>query len=225
MKAAVIFDLDGTLIDSAPDVRAALNRLLAIHGRRSLELAEVHSLVGEGPRPLISGAWRLTGAAAAEDRIDTLIQEYLTQYRAHPTDHTVVFDGVEAMLAQLRQLDCGLGICTNKPSMMTDLVLAALNLEQYFDAIVGGDYHRRKPDGDHILESARRMKAHDVPLLYIGDSVTDVAAARSAGLAVFCVDWGYSGKPASELGADGLISRFSDLPDMVARWLAKELLQ
>jgi phosphoglycolate phosphatase len=208
---AIVFDLDGTLIDSAPDVRAALNRLLAEEDRRQLSLMEVQELVGEGARPLIERAWAATGAPADFHCVSALIERYLAFYRAHPADHTVVYAGVRDELARLSAAGHKLGICTNKPHAMSLMVLEALDLTRWFDAVLGGDFPRRKPDGEHIRETLRRMGADGGSALYVGDSRTDVLAARDAGLPMVAVTWGYARMPVAELGADRLIDRFSEL--------------
>ena len=154
----VVFDLDGTLIDSAPDVAAALNRVLAEDGRRTLALAEVQQLVGEGARPLIRRAWAATGPTVAESEVDDLLARYLEQYRARPADHTVIYEGVRSVLEQLQARGLALAICTNKPSGMTRLVLAELDLARHFQAVVGGDDSAfPKPDGRHILDTLARL--------------------------------------------------------------------
>ncbi|OAN49222.1 hypothetical protein A6A04_03665 [Paramagnetospirillum marisnigri] len=217
---AVVFDLDGTLIDSAPDVRAALNRLLAEEGRRQLSLPEVQELVGEGASALIERAWAVTGDAAAETGVKPLVERYLAHYRAHPADHTHVYDGVVAELERLRAAGIPLGICTNKPHRMTEIVLDALGLAKHFAAVLGGDFPRRKPDGEHIRETLRRMGAEGRTAVYVGDSITDVRAARDAGLPVVAVSYGYARMPPEDLGADILIDRFADLGPAIAKVLA-----
>lgn len=219
MTLAVVFDLDGTLIDSAPDVAAALNRLLAEEGRRTLTLPEVQQLVGEGAGALIERAWAATGTAAAPDAVRPLVERYLAFYRAAPADHTHVYDGVREELARLAASGARLGICTNKPDGMTNLVLETLGLAPLFAAVVGGDYVRRKPDGEHIRETLRRMGAEGLPRVYVGDSRTDVLAARDAPLPVIAVTYGYARMPVEELGADLLIERFADLGPAIAKVL------
>lgn len=216
MPGAVVFDLDGTLIDSAPDVAAALNRLLAEEGRLSLTLAQVQGLVGEGARVLMEGAWKATGAAAEADAVPGLLKRYLAHYAAHPADHTVVYDGVREELARLKALGVRLGICTNKPHGITRVVLDALDLAHHFDAVLGGDVPHRKPNGEHVRETLRLMGADGLSAVYVGDSRTDVVAAKDAGLPVICVDWGYARMPVAELGADRLISSYAELPAALA---------
>ncbi|MCA1907025.1 MAG: phosphoglycolate phosphatase [Magnetospirillum sp.] len=212
---AVVFDLDGTLIDSAPDVAAALNRLLIDEGRRALTLAEVQELVGEGAGALIERAWRATGKATTPEAVMPLVRRYLDYYRASPADHTIVYEDVAEVLDSFRRRGVPMGICTNKPQGMSDLVLDRLGLAPYFAAVLGGEYSRRKPDGDHIRETLRRMGAEQVQAVMVGDSATDVAAARDAGLPVIAVDWGYARMAPQALAADVLISRFIELPAAV----------
>ncbi|RAU23578.1 phosphoglycolate phosphatase [Paramagnetospirillum kuznetsovii] len=211
MSRAIVFDLDGTLIDSAPDVANALNRLLAEEGRPTLSLPEVQQLVGEGASALIERAWTATGASAATDAVRPLVERYLAFYRACPADHTHVYDGVRDELARLAAAGHRLGICTNKPDGMTNLVLETLGLAPLFAAVVGGDYVRRKPDGEHVRETLRQMGAEGMQAIYVGDSRTDVLAAKDAGLPVVAVTYGYARMPVEQLGADILIERFGDL--------------
>lgn len=220
MMIAVVFDLDGTLIDSAPDVRVALNRLLAEEGRPQLSLARVQDLVGEGAPALIERAWAATGEPAAPEAVKPLVERYLAHYRDCPADHTVVYDGVVAMLEAFAAEGARLGICTNKPQRMTEIVLDSLGLSRHFTAVLGGDFPRRKPDGEHVRETLRRMGAEGCPALYVGDSITDVRAARDAGVAVVAVDWGYARMPVADLGADRLISSFAELPAVIRELLS-----
>ncbi len=213
---ALVFDLDGTLIDSAPDVRAALNLLLAEEGRPRLSLAQVQDLVGEGARALIERAWTVTGDSADPGAVAELVGRYLAHYRAHPADHTHVYDGVREELARLTAAGVPLGICTNKPDAMTKIVLDALDLSRHFRAMVGGDFARRKPDGEHIRETLRRMGVEGMAALYVGDSATDVGAARDAGLPVIAVTYGYARMPVERLGADRLIGHFAELGPTIA---------
>lgn len=211
---AIIFDLDGTLIDSIPDVRGAINRLLVREGRRALSLPEVMTFVGEGPRPLIERAFAATGRPAAEDELAELIAAYIDFYQAHPADETRLFPGVREMLAGLAGTP--LGLCSNKPDEIVRPVIETLDLARHFGAVVGGNFPRRKPDGEHLRETLRRMGAEGRPAVMVGDSGTDVAAARDAGLPVLVVSFGYARVPVAELGADAILSHFDQLPAALA---------
>ena len=210
MTKAMVFDLDGTLIDSLGDIAAATNRLLAEQGRAELTRAQVETLVGEGVNVLVIGAWDLTGPALPEAEVTTAIDRFLELYLDQAALRTIVFAGVPETLRALRVQGWKLGICTNKPDQITDRVLADLQLDQLVDVVVGGDFPRRKPDGEHILETLRRLDADPAKSVFVGDSKTDVAAARNAGIPVICVGFGYSHGPVEQLGADCILADYGD---------------
>lgn len=216
-----VFDLDGTLIDSVPDVCAALNRLLVEEGRRPLADSEVATLVGEGPEALLDRAWRLTGAPVETGLLSDRIERYLAFYRAEPAERTVIFPGVRDALADLRGLGWQLVICTNKPHRMTGIVLDALGLTPLFDGWLGGDaVPRRKPHGDHILDCLRLVAGSANSAVMIGDSATDVQAARNAGLPVAVVGFGYDVTDVSALGADQVFDHYDSLAGILTGLLA-----
>lgn len=210
----VVFDLDGTLIDSVPDVRNALNVMLGGRGRRQLAPDEVALMVGEGARVMIGRALEATGGAVADP--DAVLTEYLVAYAARPVVDTVIYPGAVAALARLAEAGCLLGICTNKPEEITRLVLDGLGLTRFFAAIIGGDsLPFRKPDPRHVTTTLERMGG-DGPAFYVGDSETDVAAARGAGLPVVAVSFGYSKGGTEALGADVVIDHFDQLDAALA---------
>ena len=218
MTASLIFDLDGTLIDSLPDVVLAANRLLAGEGRREITLAEGGGMVGEGARPLVERAFSTTGAPVEEGRIDDLVRRFVALYRAAPAERTIVYPGVEKTLAALAADGIPLGICTNKPHEMSVLVLEALGLDRYFASVIGaGMLPVRKPDRRHLEAVMTEIGASAASAVYVGDSPTDVETARNAGVRMIAVSYGYSRVPANELGADVLIHRFDELPAALRR--------
>jgi phosphoglycolate phosphatase len=218
LPAAIIFDLDGTLIHSMPDVRRALNVTLAEEGRPPLTLDDVRGLVGHGARPMIEGALRLTGGLAPDADIDGFRRRYLAHYAADPIACTTVYPGARQALADLRTAGCVLGICSNKPSVMVTKVLAALELDHLFAGTTGGDdVERGKPHADHLVETLRRMCVGGESVVMVGDSATDVAAARNAGMPVVAVTFGYCERPADQLGADAVIGHFDQLLATLAR--------
>ncbi len=209
---AIVFDLDGTLIDSVPDVRGAVNRMLAAAGRQPISLEQAHAFVGEGAGVLVAKALAATGAPP--DAMDDLVERYIDFYRQHPADETVVYPGVAEALETLAGRGVRMGICTNKPAAMTGLVLEALGLDRYFSAITSGDnVPHRKPDGRHVILTLEMMKAGTAAAVMVGDSETDVAAGKDAGLAVVAVSYGYAHVPVAEMGADAVIDSFAALPD------------
>jgi len=218
---AVVFDLDGTLIDSLPDVCAALNRVLAEDGRRPLTLAEVRAMVGEGATVTVEKALRATGTPGDGAQVADVLARYLESYRGRPAEHTVVYPGAIDVLQRLRADGVAMGICTNKPHATTLPVLAALDLDGYFAAVSCGDsVPHRKPDGRHVALTLEGMGAAHGAALMVGDSETDIRAARDAGVIAVAVTYGYSHVPVETLGADALIDHLGALPDLMRRLAA-----
>jgi len=215
---ALIFDLDGTLIDSAPDVCAAVNRVLAADGRRTLSLAEAKDLIGQGGRVLVERALALTGRPGTADEIERALEGFLTTYAGRPAEHTTVHPGVREALESLAADGARLGVCTNKPARTTAAVLAALELDRHFDVVSCGDQvPHRKPDGRHVLAVIAALGTTRQTTVMIGDSENDIGAARDAGVRSVAVTFGYSHVPPAELGADALIDRFDELPAALGR--------
>lgn len=215
-RLAVVFDLDGTLIDSLPDLLSALNRLLAEHGRPPLSSADVRMMVGDGAAALVERGFTATGGLTRD--IGPLVTRFLALYEPHSADETTVWPGVTEALSALKADGCLLSVCTNKPYRATMEILDALGLSPFFDAIVGGDSTPyKKPDPRHLTETVKAMGAEGVPAIMVGDSPNDVNAARGAGMPVVVVSFGYSRIPAAELGGDALIESFDALPDAIRR--------
>ena len=211
---AIAFDLDGTLINSVPDVRAAINRLLVSEGRSEISLEQTLSLVGQGARVMMEQAMTLSGAAPPSDALDRMVETYIGFYQDHPADLTTIYPGVVEVLESLAARGVRMAICSNKPFVMTKLVLKTLSLDRFFDAVTGGDnVPHRKPDGRHVTHALDLMGGHHAHAVMVGDSETDVAAGQDAGLPVVAVTYGYTHVAVADLGADVLIDRFSDLPD------------
>jgi len=214
MNKAVVFDLDGTLIDSLGDIAAALNRLFKEENLPELSLDQVQSLVGGGVSILLRTAWDQAGLSLSAPDLERLTKRFLGLYLEAAALKTIVFDGVPETLKALRAKGWRIGICTNKPDIITQRVLDDLGLSPLVDAVVGGDFPRRKPDGEHVLETLRRLNADPKKSLYVGDSATDIIAAKAAGVPVACVAFGYAHSPVADLGADWVIENFND-PDLL----------
>jgi phosphoglycolate phosphatase len=211
---AIAFDLDGTLINSVPDVRAAINRLLVSEGRSGISLEQTLSLVGQGARVMMEQAMMLGGEAPMPDALDRMVETYIGFYQCHPADLTTIYPGVVEVLESLAARGIPMAICSNKPFVMTKLVLKTLGLDQYFDAVTGGDnVPHRKPDGRHITHTLDLMGKRYARAVMVGDSEIDVAAGKDAGVPVIAVTYGYTHVAVADLGADVLIDRFNDLPD------------
>jgi phosphoglycolate phosphatase len=218
MPPALIFDLDGTLVDTAPDLLGALNAILLQEKRPAVNHADLRHLVGFGARTMLAEAFKRTGEPADDTRLPGLIDAYIAHYRKHVAVASRPFPGVEETLAALKAQGARLGVLTNKPQELTDLLLPALKLERYFDAIHGaGRYGYNKPDArvfHHVVD-----ELGGGPAVMIGDSATDVATARAAAAPVILVSYGYTPEPAATLGADAVVDAFADIPGAVQRVL------
>jgi len=219
-QATIIFDLDGTLVDTAPDLTAALNAVLTKASHRPVSEAETRHMVGRGARALIENALAATGAPPDADLVAEMLGQYLEFYGAHLADHSAPFPRVVETLDALRKEGMRLGVCTNKPEALSQRLLRALGLERHFAAVLGGDsLPVRKPDPGHLIETVRRAGGDVARAVMVGDSVTDLAAARAAGMPVVLVSFGYTETPAHMLGADALIDDFAALMPALARLL------
>ncbi len=208
---AIIFDLDGTLVDSLPDMTLALNRFLIDEGRRELDIVEVLPLIGRGAPKMIRSAYELTGEAIADDYQDQALASYISYYKECPAKHSTVYAGVRAVLDELKDADMKMGVCSNKAFEMVSLILESFDLAQYFSAVTGGDNVRfNKPDGRHILETLERMNVTRKNVLMVGDTINDVAAALDVGLQVVAVDYGYS-SPDELVTATRVVGGFLEL--------------
>lgn len=213
---ALVIDLDGTLVDSADDLRIALNKVLTELGLRPIETNEIKSMIGDGvPKLLERGLIAANGDAA---QTDTLLPRFLEIYQANPAALTRCYPGVIQTLEALRREGLRLAVVTNKPVVATKKVLDALSLSEFFAVVVGGDsVQKRKPDPAPVLEAARQLGVDVTRTLMVGDNIHDVEAAHSAGMRCVAVTYGYHHRPPSEFNADYLINRFDELIPFVIR--------
>jgi phosphoglycolate phosphatase len=215
---ALVFDLDGTLVDTAPDLHAHLNEMLAELGRPGLVLEEIRPMIGDGARALLKRGLEASGGLPVGCDHDLLFERFLARYTADPVRFGALYDGVLPLLDGLAQGGVRLGVCTNKPQAPSARILELLGLSPYFTALIGGDVlPTRKPDAGHIGAVLERLRVAPSRALMVGDSTNDLLAARAAGIPCVLVSFGYTPIPARELGADLVIDRFSDLPDALSR--------
>lgn len=208
--AAIVFDLDGTLVDTAPDLTAALNTVLAEHGRSALSVAAVRNMIGDGTAKMVERGFAATGAVPAE--LDPAVQRFLAVYAGGVAERSQPYPGVVATLAALVAAGRRLAVCTNKPDALAEQLLAALDMRRLFHVVVGGDVPFRKPDPRHLQLTLDRLGVTAHEAVMVGDAGNDVASARAAGLPVVLVPYGYTAVPAEQLGADGVLGGFADLP-------------
>lgn len=210
MTRGVVFDLDGTLIDSLPDIAAAANALLADHGLDPLPQAQIGGFVGMGERVFLD---RLIAATALEaDQFDPLLAEFITHYKAS-TVRTRVFPGAIEAVQALRAEGIKVGICTNKPGGPLAAVLEAVDLTRWFDAIIAGDtLPVRKPDPAPLRLAFERMGATEG--VYVGDSDVDAETAQRAGVPFAFFTEGIRTKSVEEIPHDRAFERFEDVPSI-----------
>ncbi|MFZ5547972.1 MAG: phosphoglycolate phosphatase [Pseudomonadota bacterium] len=208
---AVLFDLDGTLIDSAPDLAGAANALRSEHGLPPLPYEQLRPMVGAGARGMIGVAF---GVAPGDERFESLRDAFLTRYEGGLLNLTRPFDGIAPLLAALEAASLGWGIVTNKATRFAVPVALGLQLRPTADALVCGDTTpHAKPHPAPLLEAARRIGVAPSDCVYVGDDLRDVQAGRAAGMATLVASWGYLGlgEGVEAWGADGVIDRPADL--------------
>lgn len=210
---AYLFDLDGTLVDSAPDLHQTLNRILEAESLNAVTLEEVRNFIGEGARRLLERSLTAQGAEVTDARLDRLLEAYLAHYGRHFADHSRLFPKVRDSLRALQKRGAKLAVVTNKFERLARAVVAAFELQHHFPVILGGDtLPERKPSALPVLEACARLGVALDAAVMIGDSVTDVGAARAAKIDVFCVPYGYNhGQDIRLAGADGVITDLSAL--------------
>ena len=185
---AVLFDLDGTLLDSAPDMLATANAMLAARERAPITLEALRPVVSKGSRAMVAVAFPELGQEAR----DALVPEFLDRYEALIGQHAVLFDGVAGMLDALESAGCGWGIVTNKPEYLARLILPQLGWETRCAVLIGGDtLAQRKPHPLPLLAAAERMGIDPGTCIYVGDDERDIVAANAAGMASVAALWGY----------------------------------
>jgi phosphoglycolate phosphatase len=213
---AILFDLDGTLVDTAPDLAGALNYVLTLEGRSVIDPQSVRALVGDGARALIERGMAATGAPVTATQLDQRFDDFIRYYGVHIADASRAFPEVPEMVAALKR-HADLAVCTNKPEALSNRLLAALDLAPAFRAVVGGDsLPVRKPHPGHILGTLERLGVAPGDAIMVGDSRNDVVSAQAAGLPVVVVSFGYTTLPPHELGAERVIDRFTELPAALA---------
>ena len=210
---AVIFDLDGTLIHSAPDLHAALNRLMLLEGRRLLEIAEVVRMIGDGVPKLVERGYEATGKLPTAAELVEKTALFVEDYEKHATELTTLFPNVAETLKVLTKNKIPMGICTNKPQAATLKVLEYFGLSSVFEAVIGGDQLGgvRKPDPRHIMAALDLLGVAPNDAVMVGDSPNDIDVAINAGVRSIAVSYGYRRVPVTAMGATHIIDGFSGL--------------
>jgi phosphoglycolate phosphatase len=220
-KAVVVFDLDGTLVDTAPDLVATLNSVITREGLEPVPFEAARNMVGAGARRMIEMAIAREARAFAEHDIDRMFNDFIAYYAAHIADHSAPFPGLMGALDQLATRDCRFAVCTNKLEGLSRLLLEKLGLSERFTAICGQDtFGVSKPDPEILQRTIEQAGGRLERAVLVGDSATDIKTARAAAVPVIAVDFGYTDVPVVQLEPDRVISHFDTLPGAVFELLA-----
>lgn len=219
---SLVFDLDGTLVDTAPDLAAAMNAVLIANGRPPVPAAEVRHMVGHGARALIARGFEVTGGAADPAAMDAFFAQFIAYYSQHIADASVPFPHVRAVLTRLKAAGHRLGVCTNKPEGLALSLLEALGLKGFFGAVLGADsLDVKKPDPRHLTETVKRIGGTPARAVMMGDSEVDAETARNAGIPAVIFTFGYSRFDPATFEADALLDGYDALEDALAAIAAR----
>ncbi|MDX2259836.1 MAG: HAD hydrolase-like protein [Hyphomicrobiaceae bacterium] len=220
--ATIVFDLDGTLVDTAPDLVHATNHALARSGLAPVPAHALRGWVSFGARRMIIEALAHQSATLPEADVDALLDAFIAHYEANIAVASRPYDGLEGALDTLAGAGATFTVCTNKREGLSLKLLTELGLMPRFAGLAGRDtFPVCKPDPAHVLGAIRLAGGRPEAALMVGDSATDVASARAAGIPVVVTSFGYTEIAPADLGADGVFDHFDDLPAMAARLLAR----
>ena len=220
--ATIAFDLDGTLVDTAPDLVGTLNTVLGQEGLPALPMDAVRMMIGRGARVMLERGFAAAGEPLEASRSDVLMERFIDIYLGRIARESTPFPGVAEALERLRGAGARLSVCTNKPTNLSIALLDALELSHWFEAIVGRDTApAAKPDARHLFAAVEQAGGQTSRALLVGDSETDINTARNAGLPIVAVTFGYTEIPCADLNPDALIESFTELPGTAARLLMR----
>lgn len=218
--SAVVFDLDGTVADTAQDIHASLITALAGEGLPPVDLESTRLMIGGGPQLLVERALNRLGVDTDTRLVECLVEAFHLHYLANGDRFAQLYDGAESTLQQLHAMGTRIGLCSNKPDDLCRMLTRSFDIDRYIDETMGSTPGMpKKPDPAPLLAITDRLGVTPADTLYVGDSDADVKAARSAGIPVILVSYGYTLRPAGQLGADAVIDALSDLlqPGPLAR--------
>jgi len=212
----LVFDLDGTLVETAPDLIGALNFVLDREGLAPVPLAKARNMIGAGARKLIERGLELEDRSVSVDELNRLTKDFVAYYAEHIADESRPFEGLEAALDELEGQGFRFAVCTNKLEWLSKLLLDKLDLSKRFAAICGADtFGVSKPDPVILQQTLARAGAQLAGAIMVGDAGPDIGVARRAGIPVIGVEFGYTDVPIAELKPDRLIGHFRELPAAV----------
>ena len=208
----IVYDLDGTLADTAEDLVATLNWLLGKEGLAPVPVENVGSLVGAGARALIKRGFAASGKSLEPEKLEPLFADYLSYYSAHIMERSRLYPGVDKALATFERAGWRQAVCTNKTESLARLLIAKLGIAGRFAFVCGQDtFGIGKPDAKPLLGTIAASGGARRRAVMVGDSGTDIRCARAASVPVIAVDFGYADVPVRELGPDRVISHFDEL--------------
>lgn len=216
---SVIFDLDGTLVDTAPDLISTLNLILQSHNLQPVKEQLIRPIISLGARNMIQVGFDMNNQTINEATLDQLLYEFLSYYQAHIADKSQPFDGMECALQSLLEKGAILGVCTNKTQAMAELLLQKLNLSEYFIAIAGRDRFKHfKPHPDHLFKTVDLMGGQQDRVILVGDSGTDIETAKRADIPVIACSFGYEDKKLEDLNPDVILNHYDALIDIILQF-------
>lgn len=215
---AVVFDLDGTLVETAGDLHLVLEEIFAERGFEAPPLAAVRGMIGDGARVLIERALEAIGAPHDQDLVEKLFDRFRARYAKEPCRASSLYPGAAELLAELAGRGVRLGMCTNKPQAATDGLLRTLGIADRFAAVIGGDaIPVRKPNAQHLAAVIEAMDTTPDRTVMVGDSRNDLLTARGLGVPCILVSFGYTDIPVRELGTDAVVDDLREVPAALER--------
>lgn len=212
LNPVLVLDLDGTLVDSKPDLVAAINVAITSVGLSEISSSAIGETVGQGARAMITRAHEVQDQPIIEDKFEQIFVTFQDYYYNNVANYSKPYSGVQAALNTFTNNGWVLAVCTNKPESLAKLLLSTLDMGAQFAAICGSDtFTNRKPHADHILKTIQMAQGRVSGSVMVGDTATDINAAINSGIPSIAVDFGYSAEPVETLGANQVISHFDDL--------------
>ncbi len=223
----LVFDLDGTMIDTAPDLLQSLNHVIVSDGLAPVNTQKLRKFVGFGGRVMIQNAYDDARQHLEEDKLDYLVEKFIAHYAANMPGASTPYPGLLDALATLRLANCKFAVCTNKTESLSKQLLEALNLSGELEAICGQDtFPVRKPHPGHLVKTIELAGGDPSHAIMIGDTPTDFSTARAASVALVAVDFGYCDEPVSKYQPDSIISHYDELtPELINSLLKQQQYQ
>ena len=212
LNPVLVLDLDGTLVDSKPDLVAAINVAITSVGLSKITSSAIGETVGQGARAMIARAHEVQNQSIEQEKFERIFVTFQDYYYNNVSNYSKPYSGVQAALNKFANNGWVLAVCTNKPENLAKALLSSLDMDAQFAAICGSDtFANRKPHPEHILKTIQMAKGRVFGSIMVGDTATDINAAINSGIPSIAVDFGYSAEPVSTLGANQVISHFDDL--------------